>query len=436
MRLKYAGLGLVATAALAAAWTGARAQTVYIAAAAQDFTVTDTYNRGRNVSVTERDRPEYDALGMHAGAFTLFPKLETDAGLLYNVFATHSQPKTDGYFEMDPELNVASNWSRNSLIIDVAGKFQQFTKYSTENQSGGHITADGRLDVYGNSNVGAGFDVQRIYEPRTDAGSPTNAVSPVPIDTAGGYLGGTYQGDRIRVTGKLNERTYTFENVASTVPGASEISGRGRDENDLTGEGRLEYALTPDTAVFGQYSYKDATYPNNAPGQAKRSSTENKIVGGANFDLSALVRGAVGVGYVSRQYTSSTYPGISGPTVGAKIEYFPSEITTVTLTGGRVVQDAILNNSGGYFSNTLGLSVDHEFRANLLANAGVNYENDSYVGISHTDTVLNFSLGARYFVSHTVGLGLTANYGSKQVTGDSAGSFTIASLLFSLILQR
>ena len=34
-----------------------------------------SYDRGANVSVRQRPRPEYDALGIHTGGFMVYPKM-------------------------------------------------------------------------------------------------------------------------------------------------------------------------------------------------------------------------------------------------------------------------------------------------------------------------------------------------------------------------
>ena len=401
----------------------------------QDFITTDSYDRGRNIGVLDRDRPDYDAVGLHLGGFTLFPKLQTDLGASDNVFATHSDKTADGFVQESPSARLVSNWSRNSLTAEAGASFSQFFTQSTEDENGGYLKADGRLDVYQDSYFAAGLDAQRIFEPRTDTGSPADAVEPVPINTEGGYLQGVYQTGRLRFRGDLQARNYDYENVDSLLGGV--IEQRDRDRVTVDERARTEFAVTPDTAVFLQYTHENSNYTRPLAGEPSRDSEENRFLVGADFDISALVRGAVGVGYADRQYATPVFTDISGVILGAKVEYFTTPLATVTVAGSRVVEDSAFIHSGGFFNNSVALKLDYEVLRNLLINGAVGYEEDDYQGLDRTDRIPNATLGARYFVDRNWGIAITGNYGRRESSGTfSSPSFDVTSVFVSLIIQR
>src|SRR5579872_3587188 len=62
---------------------------------ADDFGLPQFYGRGKNVSVMERPRPDYEAIGVILGGFTVYPKIEIDGTASSNLLATDAHPKSD-----------------------------------------------------------------------------------------------------------------------------------------------------------------------------------------------------------------------------------------------------------------------------------------------------------------------------------------------------
>ncbi|QUD86512.1 outer membrane beta-barrel protein [Phenylobacterium montanum] len=471
-RISVAVATLMATTALAGA---ARAQTAPITSLVQtvqipalDIDIDNAYGRGRNVSVLERERPEYNALGEHIGGFTLYPKVEAALGFTDNATGLNNHAASDEFGIIKPQLDLQSNWSRHALELAAGGEFHQFVDKSSQNENGWYVRGNGHIDVYGDSYILIGGDAEQTYDDRLNAGASPNAAKPVPLQTEGAYVRGVWQLNRIRTTAAFEDRQYDYSNVPAQNIDTGVVSGTlinsDRNRNEWRFVGREEFALSPDTAIFAQASYSDDEYAhplivvpvgtaaNPATETVNRNSTEYRGIVGANFDLAALVRGELGVGYVNRTYTPAgihRYPTISGVMFEGKVEYFPSELTTVTLIASRQVEDAIYSiSSGGYFANSVNLRVDHELLRNLLLNAGFGYAQDDYEGADRHDHVVSFQGGANYFVSRSVGLGVTVNYADRGASGAVFNSlansafnlnkpnFNVTTVMFSLVLQR
>jgi len=58
--------------------------------------------------------PDYDALGVRAGAFFGLPKVEVSETYETNVFALPSNIKSDFVTSIAPSVDVNSQWSRNA----------------------------------------------------------------------------------------------------------------------------------------------------------------------------------------------------------------------------------------------------------------------------------------------------------------------------------
>lgn len=394
------------------------------------------YSRGRNVSVTERPRPEYTSVGIPVGGFTLFPSLSLGAGYTDNSLETRLDTRSSGYFELGPDLRLVSNWSRNSLQVEANGQFRRYTETPVRNESAWNVFGSGRLNIGDDSAISASAATGQKYESRLSGGSPTDLASATPYD----YSHGAIQGDtvlgRIKLTLTGSYINTTFNSVQLTDEVTVDQKYRNNESYNLVG--RAEYGLTPDVSTYVELSFDDSDYDRRyAQGLNFRNSREYRGLVGVSMDLTALVRGSAAIGYGSRRYQSALYDKVQGLSFEAHLEYFPSELTTVTFLGRRVIADASIPQSSGYFNTAGGVRVDHEFLRNLLANVGIDYEQDDYRGIESRSRIFLATGGARYLISRTVGIGASVAYGRRKNTGLDVGpSFNETSGLLSIYLQK
>ena len=399
------------------------------------------YDRGRNVSVLERERKDYDALGVHVGSFSVFPKL--DARLVYssNVFADETNEQSDQYLAFNPNVEARSNWSRHQLQADVGLRLRRYADNTGEDQDGWYARTTGRLDIFGSSYATAMVEAERLYEERGSSDFPGGAAEPLPIDAVGFNLRGVGQFSRMRLSVGGAYRELDFDNVPlvfnPTFPLLTILDTSGRDREITTLDTKAEWAVSPDTAVFGQVQYIQTNYRRDAAPFQNRDSEETGVTVGANFDLSALIRGEIGAGYLRRSYDDPAFGDVSGLSFQGVVEYFPTQMTTLTLNVRRSVEDSVLVGTSGYFLTGAGLRVDHEFRRNILLNAVVDYEDQSFDSIDRSDQITSFSAGGTYLLNRTVGLNANIGY----VNHDSSGlaryrSFDETRASIGIILQR
>lgn len=394
------------------------------------------FNRGANVSVLERDRPEYEAVGIAVGGFDLFPKVETGIGYLDNVFATKTNKQSDGYFILDPSLTLRSDWSRHYLAFTTGAQLREFFNQSTENEEDAYAQVDGRLDVNSDNMVYGGAYVRKAYEERSSGGYPVGAAAPVEYVQSGGYLRAQHEGGRFKLTAAQGVDHFSFDSVPALAGG--DIYQGDRDRTVLRTSGRAEYGVTPDTAVLGQLTYTRTGYDRDlADGRPNRDSDEYKILGGASFDINALIRGQVVMGYVTREYDSGIYNELSGFAADALVQYFPTQLTTVSLSGRRLIEDSFFLTSGGYFNNGVNLRVDHELLYNLILSGQVDYERDEFDGVDRHDDIVSLGATARYLISNEVGVGAAVSYTNRDSSGSLSGIvFDETRFTLTLALQR
>lgn len=394
------------------------------------------FDRGRNIGVLQRERPEYQAIGVPLSSFTLYPKVEAGVGFSDNAYQIAGGSASDGFVVLSPSVTASSNWAVNQLTLDASYRAKRYFSESPRDENNYTVGANGRLDITRSWTLDTQLRTARSTEPRASAASPQDAAEAVQYQQTSGGIGTTFSGARIRGQLTANFDKLTFDDVRTFAGGI--LDQGNRDQTVLRTTGRGEFAISPDTSLFAQVGYTDTRYDQPLlPGVANRDSNEVNVLGGATFDLSALVRGAVGIGYVDRRYDAPIYKDLSGFATEAKVEYFPSQLTTLGVTVRRTVQDSYYFNSSGYFATSAAFRVDHELLRNLLLNAQVAYEVDDFKDNAGNIKIFRVSGGGRYLLTREFGFGFVIGRDKRSGSGAvETNTFSETRALISVIVQR
>jgi hypothetical protein len=395
---------------------------------------TDLFARDRSVAVLDRPHPEYEALGTSIGTFSLFPRLQLDNENSDNVFAVETGPVSDWAFHARPSATVNSNWSRHQLNAYVRGDFIRNEKYHSENANNWSVGGTGRIDVLRDFNIALGTDYIKTIEPRTSSNTAVSARDPIRYDQAQAYLSTTRIVGRTKLTVRGDVQSYNYKDGFDLNGNVIDQDARDRINSSL--QGRVDYAVSPATALFVAVTGNKRNYDTSTVATPTRDSNGYELLTGVNFELGAVVRGEVAVGYVSQSFDNAAYNEIHGFGSRTRLEWFPTELTTVTATASRAIEDAGVVGAGGYLSSDLGLNVDHELLRNLILSASVKYANDDYNGIDREDERTEFALGGNYLLNRNLGLTLRYYHTKQSSDGTSSGpSYTVNRVALSLTTQ-
>lgn len=397
------------------------------------------FARDRNVSVLERPHPGYEALGLREGAFMIFPKLTSSVEFNDNVFAASTDGVADTIARITPGVDVASNWSRHALEMYAHGTFNRYLTYSSQDTDDYSVGGQGRLDVLRSFQINAGGDWSHLTEPRT-AAAAQNQPFPVEYNTGSAFLSASKEFNRLRLLGRFDFQNYDYLNRAGN------FDQDDRDRSNYLGKLRLDYALSPDTAAFVQVSGNIADYRLKSspvvngvpviPGFVLRDSHGYEVLGGVNFDLTHLMRGEIGAGYIKQDYKTSSFQNIGGFGFRGQVEWFPTQLLTVKLTGTRSIQDAGIQGASGYLSTNVGGEVDYELLRNVILTGQAGYGDDSYRGIDRDDHRYNAGVSATYLMNRNIGLTLGYTFYRQDSTGVDRGvTFDMNKIMATLTLQ-
>lgn len=417
------GFGAVASDASAQSVASAQARSV------------DMFARDRGVGVLQRARPEYEALGLASGAFTIFPKIQVDTEYNNNVFASATDEQDDVVFRIKPEVSIESDWSRHALRAFASSVINQYVDFDTENTTDWTVGANGRLDVVRGSSIDAGAQYGHLTEPRTSTNTAQASVNPIEYDQASAYLSAVRAMGRIRVSGRADVSSFEYEDGRTADGNLIDQSARDRTAFSLAG--RIDYAISPATAVFGQISGNERDYDSQGTSTTPaRDSSGYEALVGVNFELGAVSRGEVAAGYISQSYDDAAYSDIDGFGGRAQLEWFPTELTTITASASRTIQDSGIIGSAGYLSSEIGGRVDHELLRNVVVSGRVSYSEDAYNAVDRDDQRLNASLAATYLINRYYGVTTTLSYLDQSSDGALAGpSYDVTRLFVSLVGQ-
>jgi hypothetical protein len=345
------------------------------------------------VSVLERPHPELEPLGIRAGAFLVYPELSVESGFTNNVFGASVGKKSDTYIDLAPAISARSGWSRHMAYFYAKGDFKRYTSNPIKNENGYNVGFESRADLAGQSNVFTSFKANRIYLTQYSGDFPQNAAGSVPLDRIAATVRGTYDRSRIRLIGSVDVNKLNFVDTKSLSGG--QIDQDYLDHTTTRISGRAEYRVAPGTVAFVQTTFAFHNYASSNI-LLNRSGSEIRVLGGAAFNITPLIRSRIGVGYLSRRYDDPAIKALKGIAFDAQFSYLVTPLTTISLGGQREVRDANLANSAGYKATVVQARVDHELLRNLVLYARADGEKDSFSSIDRRDNLFRIGTGATY----------------------------------------
>ena len=361
------------------------------------FAQNDFYSRDKYQAVADRSQPEYDPDPVRLGSIVVRSNAELSAISDSNIFADSEDEQSDTIIRAGVRANARTDWSNHEVSANVAAFRNNYLDFDDESNEDLRAGLDGRLDVTRSWSLSAGVGGVKRTEERISQANSTNLSEPIEIEAVSGRVGATYRNDRIRWATNVTVSESDFED--GEVSGGGDVFDQDfRDRTDVIGRTRLSYAISPNVAVFTQAEYTQREYDLDTG----RDSTGYALYGGFDFELQALVRGDIAVGYFDEDKDSETLEDVSGLAVDGRVQWFPTQLTTVGFNAGRSVQDLGLVESSSATQTRFGARVDHELRRNIIVSGFASIRDEDYDDIDRTDEVLGYGISGTYKLNKNV----------------------------------
>jgi hypothetical protein len=231
----------------------------------------------------------------------------------------------------------------------------------------------------------------------------------------------------------LTRTVYDNESQVGSAP----LSLAYLDGYQEAGSLRADYALNPEMSIFVNGTVNNRSYDALQPlTLLNRNSSGYQLLVGGSFDITRLLRGQLGVGYLQQDYQSHLFHTVSGPAINGNVEYFLSGLTTITVSANRSVIDAVDPTAVSFAQTAGALSVDHELLRNVLVSARISYETDDFTGIQRHDGRASASISGTYLLNRYMGLHLGYSLLDETSTGAARISdYDVNVVSLSLVLQ-
>jgi hypothetical protein len=375
--------------------------------------------REESVSVRDRDRPEYEALGRRLGSFNLNASLDLAVTHTDNLFAAaDGDPSNvdDFIYTVAPTIGLSSDWSRHAIAADAGYVYRAHDDFSNEDADDYYVRATGRFDIGDNTEVHGSTRFGHYVSPRKDPDSPT-VGSPVEYDRTEAGIGASHRFSRLRVRADLTGNKREYDGVQSF-----------RDNEETALRARLDYELSPRIGLMLQATTDERDYDNSP----QFNSEGTAYVAGVTLNTD-LMRGELSVGQFERDYGGvvGTFDGVA---VAASVEWYVTQLTTLTVTGRRDADDEIGATSGQpYITEEYGLRVDHELLRNVILTGGYRWGEREYEAIARQDEYDHWDVGADYLLNRNIAVRF--RYQHDEVDSPAYRSYDVNDVTVGLTLR-
>jgi hypothetical protein len=367
----------------------------------------------RGQSVTERARPGYDAAGIRAGGFMVYPSVSLTGSYDDNIYATPTNETDDFITTLAANLAVNSTWSRHALNLNARVSQDFYADNSDEDRLNWQVGGDGQIDVTSQTALTGSLAYAQLHEDRGDPSSPAAADEPIEYNLFTGSAAISQDFARMTATLGGEYRNYDYDD-GSTAAGVN-IDQDFRDRDEYIERLRLAYNLSPDTNVYVEGQMDQREYDQQPPAVAFTRDSEGwQVVVGSEFRLTNLAQGGAYIGYQEREYDAAGFADTDGIAYGANVDWFVTPLTTVTFRADQSVEETTVGGASGYDRQVFGIDVDHELMRNVILSGGASYGNNDFNQSVREDDLIGAHAGISYLLNRNFDIGLRYTFEDRD----------------------
>lgn len=378
----------------------------------------------RGETVRSRVRPDYAARGLRAGAFMLFPEVTVSGIYDDNVYLDSRDEEADVLTVLQPRLRLVSNWGRHALEADLGAALGFYARISDENYQDFHAMVDGRIDVSAVSEIRAGVGARKLHGER-DSPDDADALRPNEYYSYTAAADYSREFGRIKLTlgGELERLDY-LDNEQLVGGAVTKFNNDDRDRLETFGRARVAYGFNTGSNIYlesrvGRIDYDAGGDDNPVPADSvDRDSMDYRTVVGIESDFDGIVFGNLFAGYIRRDFDDGDLSTIDGLTVGGKLTWNVTPLTTVAADAGRTISTTTISGASGAIVTEAGITVDHELLRNVILQFKTHWKESDYDGIDRVDDTVKVGVGADVLLNRN--FTLSADYTHAERFSDSS----------------
>ncbi len=372
-----------------------------------------------DVPVQDRPRPRFDALGVRAGGFLIFPSIGVEGQYDSNALATSNNEQSDYGVILRPRIRARSQFSRHRLDFTAGAEIGRFEQFDENNYEDFDAGVRGRLDITRAQALGLNLTVAREHEDRSDPDqSQSENVDVTQFWNLRLGLDYTYHFNRLFVRPSVGVQRLDFKDNSG-------INEDDRDRNRYTAGLRVGYAISPRINVFGQGTYDIRRY-DQTPDDAgfDRDSNGYEVGLGTGIDITSILFGEVRAGYAHRDYDDNQLDSTNGLNASGQLTWNVTPLTSIIGTVSAEILETTVTFKGedasSDFRSQVGIDVNHELLRNLLLNGNLAYVRDDFEGTDRTDNEIRAGAGVRYLINRNFSLDARYRFRTQESDANDA----------------
>lgn len=349
--------------------------------------------------------------GIRAGGLIVQPSVTARVEGDTNVLNRATNKRGDVFVILSPSIKATGGTEQASYVLKAQAAVARFASVTSQNSETFGIEANGRLALTNKASVFARVAFDRRNEPRGQAGETIAEGSPAEYDQIETQIAARAETGALRVTASA---TATKRDYADIVQANGQtIDQQFRATNAVALGLKAEYALPNGATLIGVGTYNRADSP-NAPACCDQSSKGGQLAGGVRSELSNLISAEVIAGYVFRDYVSPVYRDFNGLTWQARVDWYPTELMSLSVASGRKIVNSGLPTVAGIVVDTTAFQLFYEVRRNLDLVFTLARSDENYREIDTTADATLIGLEARYILSSRLAGGLYSRFRDRN----------------------
>jgi hypothetical protein len=360
--------------------------------------------------VKNRQQPGYEPVGIRAGSWMFSPALISGGFYDSNVFSSNAMKRSDIAAVFEPSLRANTLWERHGIDLKLDAQSTVYNQNPGLDQTNASLKGNAWFDIAHDLAVLTNFQIAHLNEGVGTLSSPANAVQPTPYNLLSGDV--SLRKEFNRLTTSIGVRTDSYQFGTTRAQNGTIINQNSRDGQIYAVHSRIDYAFS---STLGWFSGVEGNERNirGTPGHTL-DSQGYRALSGFTVELTNLISGEFGAGYVQQRFVDPTIGTVEGPTYRARLTWRPTRLLDVHFNAEQLVTETADTSSVGVLANALQLGVDYELRRNVVVSFAGGYESDRFFGQLRKDHVITSDASVKYLLSRFGAVSLFHRYTARN----------------------
>jgi hypothetical protein len=356
--------------------------------------------------VKNRQQPGYEPVGIRAGSWMFSPAVTFGTFYDSNVFSSNTAKRSDIAAVFEPSLRANTLWDRHGIDLRLDAQSTVYNQNSGLDQTNASLKGNAWFDVAHDLAVLTNFQIAHLNEGVGTLSSPANAVQPTPYDLMSGDV--SVRKEFNRLTASLGVRTDSYQYGSTRAQNGAVIDESSRDGQIYSLHGRIDYAFSQ---TLGWFTAVEGNERNirGVPGQPL-DSQGYRALSGVTVELTNLITGEFGAGYVQQRFDDPTIGTVEGPSYRARLTWRPTRLLDVHFNAEQIVTETADTSSVGVLADAVQLGADYELRRNVVVSLAGGYESDRFYGQLRKDQVITTDASIKYLLNRFGAISLFYRY--------------------------